>query len=224
MTFSLVARCADTGMFGVCVSSSSPAVAARCAHAQAGVGAVASQNVTDPRLGPRALGLMAAGASAPEAAAIIARTAHHAAFRQVLAVDATGATGAHSGTSVLGRHGEASGPNVIAAGNLLADEDVPAAMVAAFAATPGHLGARLIAAMQGALDAGGEEGPVHSIGMKLVRDVVFPVADLRVDWTEDCPVAALRALWAIYEPQLEDYVARALDPNAAPSYGVPGDE
>ncbi|MFD0934706.1 DUF1028 domain-containing protein, partial [Methylobacterium trifolii] len=53
MTFSIVARCASTGMFGVAVSSSSPAVAARCAHARAGIGAVASQNVTDPALGRR---------------------------------------------------------------------------------------------------------------------------------------------------------------------------
>ena len=42
MTFSVVARCPETGMFGVAVSSSSPAVAARCAYARAGVGAVAS--------------------------------------------------------------------------------------------------------------------------------------------------------------------------------------
>lgn len=224
MTFSLVARCADTGMFGVCVSSSSPAVAARCAFAEAGVGAVASQNVTDPRLGPRALGLMAAGATAPEAAAIIARTAPHAAYRQLLAVDAAGATGVHSGGKVLGLHAEAAGSCVIAAGNLLADDGVPAAMVAAFGGTGGALGDRLIAAMQGALDAGGEEGPVHSIGMKLVHKAAFPVADLRVDWTEACPVAALRDLWAIYQPQLNDYVARALNPEAAPSYGVPGDE
>ncbi|MEY5037786.1 MAG: hypothetical protein RL472_892, partial [Pseudomonadota bacterium] len=55
MTFSLVARCAETGMFGVAISSSSPAVAARCAYARAGVGAVASQNITDPRLGPLGL-------------------------------------------------------------------------------------------------------------------------------------------------------------------------
>jgi uncharacterized Ntn-hydrolase superfamily protein len=58
MTFSLVARCRETGMFGVAVTSSSPAVAARCAYARAGVGAVASQNVTDPSLGPLALDLM----------------------------------------------------------------------------------------------------------------------------------------------------------------------
>ena len=60
MTFSLVARCEDTGMFGVAVSSSSPAVAARCAYARAGVGGVASQNITDPTLGPRALDMMLA--------------------------------------------------------------------------------------------------------------------------------------------------------------------
>ncbi|GIR51209.1 MAG: hypothetical protein CM15mP60_2700 [Alphaproteobacteria bacterium] len=54
MTFSIVARCAKTGQFGMAVASSSPAVAARCAYARAGVGAAASQNVTDPRLGPAA--------------------------------------------------------------------------------------------------------------------------------------------------------------------------
>src|SRR5829696_3861112 len=39
VTFSIVARCAESGMFGVAVASSSPAVAARCAYARAGVGA-----------------------------------------------------------------------------------------------------------------------------------------------------------------------------------------
>nr|MDA3887496.1 DUF1028 domain-containing protein [Allgaiera sp.] len=58
MTFSLVACCPDTGRLGMVISSSSPAVAARCAHARAGVGVVASQNVTDPRLGGRALDLL----------------------------------------------------------------------------------------------------------------------------------------------------------------------
>ncbi|MGB0746159.1 MAG: DUF1028 domain-containing protein, partial [Alphaproteobacteria bacterium] len=69
MTFSLVARCAETGMFGIAISSSSPAVAARCAYTRAGVGAVASQNITDPTLGPKALNLMADGLSAAEAVA-----------------------------------------------------------------------------------------------------------------------------------------------------------
>ena len=60
--------------------------------------------------------------------------------------------------------------------------------------------------------------------MKLVRDVAWPVADLRVDWTEGDPIAELAALWKLYAPQLDAYVTRALDPRQAPSYGVPGDE
>ena len=60
-------------------------------------------------------------------------------------------------------------------------------------------------------------------GMKLVRDVPWPVADLRVDWTEDCPIEGLAALWNIYNPQLDAYVTRALNPMDAPSYGMPGD-
>lgn len=224
MTFSLVARCRRTGMFGVAVASSSPAVAARCAYTRAGVGAVASQNVTDPALGPRALDLMASGATAAEAIAIIARTAPHADYRQVLAVDAHGGSAVHSGPNALGRWAEARAQDVACGGNLLADAGVPQAMADAFVASSGPLGDRLLAAMQAALDAGGEAGPIHSIGMKLVRDVSWPVADLRVDWTEGDPVAELRDLWRIYSPQLDAYVTRALDPRAAPSYGVPGDE
>ena len=49
------------------------------------------------------------------------------------------------------------------------------------------------------------------------------MADLRVDWSDGDPVADLHRVWTVYRPQLEDYVARALDPTAAPSFGVPGD-
>ena len=222
MTFSLVARCRETGMFGVAVASSSPAVAARCAHARAGVGAVASQNVTDPALGARALDLMAGGATAAEAVAILARQPH-AAWRQILAVDGAGVTGLHSGPKALGTWSAARGPDVASGGNLLADPSVPDAIVAGFTAATGHLGDRLIAAMQAGLAAGGEAGPIHSAGMKLVREVDWPVADLRIDWTEGDPIAELAALWTLYAPQLDAYVTRALDPSAAPSYGVPGD-
>ena len=224
MTFSIVARCADTGMFGMAVSSSSPAVAARCAYARAGVGAVASQNVTDPTLGPKALDLMERGASAAEAVAIIARTAPHVAYRQVLAIDRDGGTAIHSGPNSLGIFTDARGRDCACGGNLLANDGVPAAMASAFEASTGHLGDRLITTMQAALEAGGEAGPVHSAGMLLVREVAWPVADLRCDWTEDCPIAAIAAAWQVYKPQMDAYVTRALNPTEAPSYGVPGDE
>jgi uncharacterized Ntn-hydrolase superfamily protein len=223
MTFSIVARCAETGMFGVAVASSSPAVAARCAHARAGIGAVASQNVTDPSLGPRALDLMALGAGAEQAVAVLRDSAPHMAYRQVLAVDARGVSAIHSGPRALGVFAEARAENVACGGNLLADPGVPEAMLAAFATGRGPLGDRLIAAMRAGLAAGGEAGPVRSAGLLLAREVPWPVADLRVDWTEDCPIEALAALWDVYAPQLDDYVTRALDPSAAPRYGVPGD-
>ena len=66
MTFSLTARCPETGMLGMVISSSSPAVAARCVHVRAKVGAVASQNITDPGLGQIGLDLLARGLSATE--------------------------------------------------------------------------------------------------------------------------------------------------------------
>ncbi|NDW54454.1 DUF1028 domain-containing protein [Aliiroseovarius sp. PrR006] len=224
MTFSLVARCAETGMFGIAISSSSPAVAARCAYARAGVGAVASQNVTDPMLGPLALDLMQGGMSASEAIAGVKDLGRFIEYRQVLAVDKNGATAIHSGPNSLGIWTQAQGPDVASGGNLLANDGVPQAIVDGFLESSGHLGDRLIAAMRAGLAAGGEAGPIHSAGMMLVDKVAWPVADLRCDWTEDCPIENIATAWEIYKPQLDAYVQRALDPREAPSYGVPGDE
>ncbi len=224
MTFSLVARCAQTGMFGMVIASSSPAVAARCAYARAGVGAVASQNVTDPRLGPLALDLMQGGMSAAEAVAGVQDLGAHMAYRQVLAVDKAGRTAIHSGPQSLGIWTQALAENAAAGGNLLANDSVPQAMVSAFTTSAGHLGDRLVDALRAGLDAGGEAGPVHSAGLMLVDAVPWPVADLRCDWTEACPIAAVETAWQVYKPQLDAYVTRALNPTEAPSYGVPGDE
>ena len=224
MTFSIVARCHKTGMFAVAVSSSSPAVAARCSYAQAGVGAVASQNVTDPTLGPRALDLLARGASATEAVSILKRTATHSEYRQVLAVDSDGDSAIHSGQNALGIWAEARAANVACGGNLLANPGIPQAMVEDFLTSDGDLGDRVISAMRAAVKAGGEAGPVRSAGIKLVRDMAWPYADLRCDWSEDCPIEALGRLWEIYKPQAEAYILRAINPSNAPSYGVPGNE
>ncbi|SEL20933.1 Uncharacterized conserved protein, Ntn-hydrolase superfamily [Roseovarius nanhaiticus] len=224
MTFSLVARCARTGMFGVAVSSSSPAVAARCAHARAGVGAVASQNVTDPALGTAMLDLMEGGLAAPDALEALRARSEFMEYRQILAVDARGATAIHSGPNSLGVWADAHGPDVAAGGNLLADAGVPQAIAHAFGAAEGHIGDRLIAAMRAGLAAGGEAGPVHSAGLKIVDKLGWPLADLRCDWTEACPIEDIATAWQVYKPQMEAYVQRALDPRAAPSYGVPGDD
>ncbi len=96
-------------------------------------------------------------------------------------------------------------------------------MVRAFEAAEGPLAERLLQAMAAAVEAGGEAGPIHSAGLLVVDRVSWPVVDLRVDWHETDPVGALAALHALYAPQADAYVTRALNPEAAPSFGVAGD-
>ena len=223
MTFSLIGRCARTGQFGMVISSSSPAVAARCAHVRAGVGAVASQNITDPALGPLLLDRLAAGATAVQALAEVTTGRAFVDYRQLLVIDAAGSTAIHSGRQVLGVWGQAQSTDCAAGGNLLANDTSPAAMVAAFQAATGHLGDRLMVALLAGLEAGGEAGPVHSAGMKIADKLDWPLVDLRIDWSET-PIQDLATAWEVYRPQLGAYVQRALDPTEAPSYGVPGDE
>jgi uncharacterized Ntn-hydrolase superfamily protein len=222
VTFSLVGRCARTGQLGAVITSSSPAVAARCAYARARIGAACSQNVTDPSLGPALLDRLG---GAEEALAEVVRTARHVEYRQLAVVDGRGGAAVFSGERALGRVATARGEGCAAAGNLLADGRVPGAMVEAFeAGADAPLGDRLVAALAAGLDAGGEEGPVRSAGLVVVDEVPWPVTDLRVDWTEGDPVAELAALWRLWAPQSDAFVTRALDPAAAPAFGVPGDE
>ena len=224
MTFSLVARCEETGMLGTAVTSSSPAVAARCSYTRSGVGAVSSQNVTDPSLGMQSLNLLEEGLSASEVIDKIKSSTSNLEYRQVLIIDAKGQTAIHSGASSLGIWSEAKGKNVLSAGNLLANDKVINAVVKEFENTSGHIGDRLLAGLKSGLDAGGEAGSIHSAGIKISDKVSWPIIDLRCDWTEDCPIVKLFEAWKIYKPQVKDYLQRALDPTQAPSYGVPGDE
>jgi len=210
-------------MFGTAVASSSPAVAARCSYTRSNVGAISSQNVTDPSLGNLSLDLLEKGLSAFQVIDQIKKTEKNLEYRQILVIDSKGQTALHSGENSLGIWSDSKGLNVLSAGNLLANSEVPQAIVKIFENTSGHLGDRLIEALIGGLDAGGEAGPVHSAGIKISDKVSWPIVDLRCDWTEDCPIKQLSEIWKVYKPQLDDYLQRALDPTEAPSYGVPGD-
>ncbi len=216
MTFSLLARCPETGRFGMVISSSSPAVAARCAHARAGSGWRRRRTSPTRPSGPRLLDLLAEGLSAEEAMARMVAEAPHIDYRQLMVVDAQGRVAIHSGSQILGVWGTAMGNGVVAGGNLLANPDVPPAMIAGFG-TSGDLGDRLIAALRAGRDAGGEAGPVHSAGLLMVDAESWPVAELRCDWTDDGdPIAAVARAWDVYGPQMAAYIQRAHDPREAP--------
>lgn len=225
MTFSIVGRCAQTGRLGIAVSSSSIAVGARCAWARAGAGAVATQNVTLPSLGARILDSLADGQLEPGAALEQAlRTDGWSQYRQVTVIDSQGRTALFTGAEALGLHHAVAGEQCVAAGNMLASREVIEAMTRAFEETPGALPVRLLSSMRAAMAAGGEAGPVHSAALKVMGDVIWPIVDLRVDWADVDPIGQLDALWQAYQPQMQDYLTRALNPTEAPSYGVPGDE
>jgi uncharacterized Ntn-hydrolase superfamily protein len=224
MTFSLIARDPRTGAFGIVVSSSSPAVAARCAHLAPGAGAVASQNVTNPALGLRGLRLLGQGLGAQQVIADLVSAERFPAYRQLSVVDRDGQVATFEGAATLGVHTVAEGTACVSAGNLLASAGVPAAMVAAYEASQAAtFEERLLAGLRGAAAAGAEAGPVRSAGLAVVEDVEWRVTDLRVD-DHDTPLAELERLLRRWLPQKADYLTRATDPTAAPSYRVPGDE
>src|SRR5271155_4463989 len=114
MTFSIIGRCPETGQLGIAISSSSIAVGARCPWVRAGIGAVATQNVTLPALGPQILDLLADGRHDPRAALF-------------------------SGKEALGLYNAVAGDHCVAAGNMLASLDVIAAMVPTFEHAQGML-------------------------------------------------------------------------------------
>lgn len=213
MTFSLIGRCTRTGQIGIAVTTSSIAVGARCAYAAAGVGAVLTQHRTDPRLGPRGIELLRSGCSAQETLDALVASTPLARWRQLAVLDAAGNTAAYSGARTKPEMSEAPGHDVVAIGNILANARVPAAMLRGFQADPTvPLAERLLHALDEGLAAGGENAPVRSAYMLIVQQESFPLVDLRVD-CHDTPIAALRTLWNLYAPQVNDYVVRALDPD-----------
>jgi uncharacterized Ntn-hydrolase superfamily protein len=211
------------GAFGMAVTSSSPAVAARCIHLRAGVGGAASQNITDPRLGTELLDALASGLGARAALDRVVTGHPQSAYRQLTVLALDGEAAAFSGARSLGVHHHRTGTNVVAAGNLLTATGVVDAVVAGFESSTGELEERLLSGLDAGLAAGGEAGPIRSAGLAVVREVAWSETDLRVDWSEH-PLDDLRALLELWLPQRDAYVTRGLDPATAPAYGVAGDE
>lgn len=213
MTFSIVARCEGTGQFGMAVTSSSVCVASRCAWTRAGVGVVATQNLTDPSLGPIGLELLAQGRNAQQVLAMLVAGDPGQAHRQLQVMDREGRVAQHTGTAALPTVSMAQGRHCAAAGNLLANTEVPHAMVQAFEAAQGQpLAKRLLLSLQAGLAAGGEVRVLRSGGIQVSDRQVWPVVDLRVD-DHAKPLDALASLWEVYEPLLPGYVARATAPH-----------
>lgn len=218
MTFSLAARCPDTGMFGIGITTSDICVGSRCPFILPGVGAALTQHRTDPRLGPRMLDHLAAGKSAREAIALAVKETPYAHWRQLACVDSKGQTASYHGDAIDSIHSHAEGNQVIAVGNILATHAVPGAMIAGFEASKGSLASRLLDALDAGLAAGGETFELQSAALLVYQDQSFPSVDLRIDNDRE-PLSALRSLLDAYEPLADLFKMRAVDPDSIPDRG-----
>lgn len=217
MTYSIAARCPKTGAFGIAITSSSICVASRCAWVGP-LGAVSTQNVTDPALGPAGLGLLRQGLGAGAVLDLLLAGTPEPEWRQVGVIDRYGKTAWHSGSQALPLAAFAQGDACMALGNLLASPDVPARMIAAYDAAAGaNFAERLLQGLEAGLVAGGETGDEHAAGLHVAETHDWPVVDLRVDWHDE-PIAELRRIWELYAPQRAAYESRARAPGTAPSF------
>lgn len=203
MTFSIVARDPPKGSLGIAISTARPCVGAGTVYVQQGVGAIASQAWTNPRLGTDGLRLLEVGLSPEAALTVLLEDDSHAARRQVGAVDAWGRVFAYSGAECEGWFGHRPGDNYSVQGNMLVSGDTIEAMATTFESTRGHLAQRLVAALEAGQAAGGDKRGRVSAAL-LVRPPLAPPlplwewADIRVDEHPD-PVAELRRIFDIVQ-------------------------
>jgi uncharacterized Ntn-hydrolase superfamily protein len=217
MTYSIAARCPKSGAFGIAVTSSSISVASRCAWVGP-LGAVATQNVTDPALGTCGLALLRQGLGAGAVLRLLLAGTPEPEWRQIAVIDRYAQLAVHSGAQALPTAAVAEADACLALGNLLASPDVPARMLDAYgSAAATSFPDRLLRALEAGLEAGGETGDERSAGLHVAELYDWPVVDLRVDWHDE-PIAELRRIWNIYAPQRAAYEARARAPSTAPRF------
>jgi uncharacterized Ntn-hydrolase superfamily protein len=215
-TFSIVARCERTGMLGVGMATHAYAVGARCSYARAGLGAVATQAVTDPRLGRLALNLLELGYSAPRALAEVVASDPHFAHRQVGIVDRDGNSAAETGKANKDWAGHIARKNFVAMGNYLVGPRTVAAMAESFERTADlELDERLLRAVEAARDAGGQHKGQRSAALLVYDREVYPWVDLRVD-AHDEPIGELRRVSGLFQSVKRYFTVRVPDPETAP--------
>jgi uncharacterized Ntn-hydrolase superfamily protein len=216
MTFSIAGRCARTGMLGAVVTTSAMAVGSRCAWAEPNVGAVLTQHRTDPRLGPKILERLKAGAAPDAILKELEKADPNLGWRQIAVIDAKARTAFFNGSKIVSVAKGRIGRDCVAAGNILRTTDVVDAMITSFEANEDQpLAERLMRAIEAGQAAGGELKQLKSAGLLVVHHETFPFVDLRVD-LDPQPLVELRFLWELYQPTADAYVVRALDPDNAP--------
>ncbi len=198
MTWSIVAYDRATAAFAISVATRNLAVGATVPYLRAGVGAVATQSITNRYLGPAVLDGMERGL-APDAAIAAAIGADAGrGLRQVHAIDRFGRTAAWTGDNCVMWCGGDAADAVSVAGNMLANAEVVPSTLATFLDLPDlKLPERLMAAMLAGDAAGGDRRGRQSAAMAMTTTEDFPDLNLRVD-DHASPLVELQRLLAIW--------------------------
>jgi uncharacterized Ntn-hydrolase superfamily protein len=201
-TYSIVARDPDTGDLGVAVESHYFSVGSVVTWAEAGVGAVASQALSEPSYGKLGLDLMRAGKSAPDALAGLVASDQMNPIRQVAMVDAEGRVAAHTGTMTIAEAGHVTGEGFSVQANMMLRTTVWPAMAEAYKSARGELVDRLMAALDAAEAEGGDIRGRQSAAILIVsgKNTGKPwsdkVYDIRVDDAPE-PLKEIRRLVSV---------------------------
>ncbi len=169
MTFSIVARDAQTGEMGVAVQSHWFSVGSVVSWAEAGVGAVATQALANVSFGPKGIELLKAGHSAAEALRALLDPDEGRDLRQAAIVSARGDTAAHTGARCMAAAGHQVGEGFSVQANMMLSERVWPAMAEAFTACAGPLAERMVAALEAGQAAGGDVRGQQSAALLVVR-------------------------------------------------------
>jgi len=183
-TYSIVARCAETGELGVAVQSHWFSVGSVVTWARPGVGAVATQSIAEPAYGTRLLAALEGGGDPEHALGELLAADEAARFRQVAVIGAAGPPAVHTGEGAIAYAGHAVGDDFSVQANMMASGDVWPAMADAFVHTTGPLARRMLAALRAAEGAGGDARGRQSSAMLIVPAAGEPwatVVDLRVE-------------------------------------------
>jgi len=199
-TFSIVAMDAERREWGVAVASRVLDVGYIVPWLQAEVGAVATQALSNPHLGPWALQALSEGAEARQALVAILARDPDPAVRQVGIVDREGRAAAHTGSDTLAWSGQRTAEGVSVQGNILVGPEVVDSMLHAFQEGAGPLAERLLLALEAGEQAGGDRRGKQSAALQVVRrqggyqGVDDRLVDLKVVDQPD-PVAEVRRLY-----------------------------
>jgi uncharacterized Ntn-hydrolase superfamily protein len=206
MTYSIVARDADSGELGVAVQTCNLAVGTWVPWAEAGVGAVATQAHAERTYGTLGLTLMRAGKDAQQALDALLTTDSRRQFRQVAMVDSSGRIAVHSGNRCLPAAGHFVGDGFCTQANMMARDSVWPAMAEAFTQAPGDLAARLLAALDAGQAEGGDIRGQQTAALLVVshKPAPFSLVDLRVDHHPQ-PLVELRRLLQLHRAYTSEY-------------------